>query len=113
MSTLSTPWPICSGHLTQKFKFIEAFARSFGYRTERIFRNMDRQTGFLAQKFIESAQERAATREDQASQKFRRKTCQSKPHLIDNRRDRLEQSFAHFLRSNHQSLRQARDQIAP
>ena len=56
----SAPLAICRSHLTQKFKFIQTFARSFGHGAERIFRNMDRQTSLLAQKFIETAQERAA-----------------------------------------------------
>ena len=51
--------------MTQKFKFIEALARPFRYGAERIFRNMDRQTGLFAQKLVESAQERAATGEDE------------------------------------------------
>jgi hypothetical protein len=50
------PLPIGRCNLAQKFKFIEAFARSFRDRAQRIFRNMDRQTSFLAQKFIETAQ---------------------------------------------------------
>src|SRR5438270_718543 len=47
---LSAPLAICRSHLTQKFKFIETFARSFRHGAQRICRNMDRQTSFLAQK---------------------------------------------------------------
>jgi len=36
------PISIRGGHLTQKFKFIEAFAGSFRDRAERIFGNVDR-----------------------------------------------------------------------
>src|SRR5437588_6999605 len=63
----SAPLAICRSHLTQKFKFIQTFASSFGYGTERIFRNMDRQTSLLAQKFIETAQERAAACQNQTA----------------------------------------------
>jgi hypothetical protein len=71
--------------LTQKFKFIEAFARSFRHGAQRIFSHMDRQTGFLAQKFIEAALERAAARQNQATidmvrRKFRRATLQRDAH---------------------------------
>jgi hypothetical protein len=61
------PLPIGRCNLAQKFKFIEAFACSFRDRTQGIFRNMDRQTSFLAQKFIEPAQKRATTRQHQAA----------------------------------------------
>src|ERR1700736_4568221 len=47
------PLAVGRGHLTQKFNFIEAFACSFRHRAQRILRNMDRQTCFLAQKFVE------------------------------------------------------------
>src|SRR6267378_3365708 len=63
----SAPLAICRSHLTQKFKFIQTFARSFGHGAQRIFRNMDRQTGLLAQKFIETAQERAAACQNQTA----------------------------------------------
>jgi Uri superfamily endonuclease len=59
------PLPIGRCNLAQKFKFIEAFACSFRDRAQRIFRNMDRQTSFLAQKFIETAQKRATTGQDE------------------------------------------------
>src|SRR5439155_20855855 len=49
------PLAICRGHLTQKFKFIEAFASPFRHRTERIFSDMDRQTCFLAQELVKAA----------------------------------------------------------
>jgi hypothetical protein len=55
-SKLLAPLAICRSHLTQKFKFIQTFARAFGHGTERIFRDMDRQASLLAQKFIEPAQ---------------------------------------------------------
>ena len=45
---LLAPLPIGRCNLAQKFKFIEAFACSFRDRAQRIFRNMDRQTSFLA-----------------------------------------------------------------
>jgi hypothetical protein len=64
-SGLLPPLPIGRCNLAQKFKFIEAFACSFRDRAQRIFGNMDRQTSFLAQKFIETAQKRAATSQDQ------------------------------------------------
>src|SRR5205085_12366833 len=63
----SAPLANCRSHLTQKFKFIQTFARSFGHGTERICRNMDRQTSLLAQKFIETAQERAAACQNQTA----------------------------------------------
>ena len=63
----SPPLAVRRSHLTQKLKFIEAFARAFRHRTQRIFRNMDRQTCFFAQKFIETTQERAAARQHQSA----------------------------------------------
>jgi len=54
------PLAVCRGHLTQEFKFIEAFASPFRHCAERIFSNMDRQTGFLAQKLVKAPQQRAA-----------------------------------------------------
>jgi hypothetical protein len=53
--------------LAQKFKFIEALACPFRHRAQGIFRNVDRQPGFLAQKFIEAAQQCAATCEHQST----------------------------------------------
>src|SRR5205807_3072662 len=64
---MSAPLAICRSHLTQKFKFIQTFARAFGHRAQRIFGNMDRQTSLLAQKFIEPAQQRAATGQNQTT----------------------------------------------
>src|SRR5207253_7215146 len=60
------PLAICRGHLTQKFKFIEAFASPLGHRAKWIFSNMDRQTCFLAQKLIKAPQQCASA-------------CQSEP----------------------------------
>ena len=54
------PLAVCRGHLTQEFKFIEAFASPFRHCAERIFSNMDRQTCFLAQKLVKAPQQRAA-----------------------------------------------------
>src|SRR5213592_4372630 len=64
---LSAPLAICRSHLTQKFKFIQTFARSFGHGAERIFRNMDRQTSLLAQKFVEPTQERPPACQNQTA----------------------------------------------
>src|SRR5260370_910441 len=61
------PLAICRSHLTQKFKFIEAFASSLRYRAERIFRNMDRQTCFLAQKLVEPTEQCAAACQHEAT----------------------------------------------
>jgi hypothetical protein len=58
------PLAVCRGHLTQEFKFIEAFAGPFRHCTERIFSNMDRQTSFLAQKLVKAPQQRTATCQD-------------------------------------------------
>src|SRR5690349_6734887 len=67
LGLLLAPLPIGRCNLAQKFKFIEAFACSFRDRAEGIFRNMDRQTSFLAQKFIEPTQKRATTSQHQAA----------------------------------------------
>jgi hypothetical protein len=82
---ISPPRPIGRGNLTQKFKFIEAFTRPFGHGTERVFRNMDRQTGLFAQKLIESTEEGAAAGQhqpaiDQVSRQLRRTTFQRDPN---------------------------------
>src|SRR5262249_42299114 len=79
------PLAICRGHLTQKFKFIEAFARPLRHCAERIFSNMDRQTCFLAQKLVETAQQCAAACQheasiDQVRRKLRRTSLQSDAH---------------------------------
>src|SRR5205814_6763915 len=59
-ATCLPPLAVRRGHLTQEFKFIEAFAGPFSHCAERIFSNMDRQTCFLAQKLVKAPQQRAA-----------------------------------------------------
>src|SRR2546425_1001227 len=78
---LLPPLAICRSHLTQKFKFIEAFASPLRNRAERIFSNMDRQTCFLAQKLVEPPEQCAAACQheptiDQVCRKLRRTALQ-------------------------------------
>src|SRR5438034_11648912 len=54
------PLAICRGHLTQKFKFIEAFASPLRHRAKWIFSNVDRQTCFLTQKLVKAPQQRTS-----------------------------------------------------
>ncbi len=53
---LLAPLAIRRGDLTQKLKFIEAFACPLRHCAEWIFSYVDRQPCFLAQKFVEAAQ---------------------------------------------------------
>ena len=78
---------------------------------------MDRQTRLFAQQAIEPAEQGAPTRQnetpiDQVGRQFRRATLEGNANGVDDRRDRLEQGFAHFLGSNRERLGQARDLIA-
>src|SRR5207244_12727413 len=61
------PVAIARGHLTQKFKFIEAFAGSFRDGAQGIFGHVDRETSLFAQKFVEAAEERAAAGKHQTA----------------------------------------------
>src|SRR5207247_9196983 len=85
------PLTICRGHLTQKFKFIEAFAGPLCHCAERIFSNMDRQTRFLAQKLVEPSQQRSSACQhepsiDKVCRKLRWRALQREAYRIHDRR---------------------------
>src|SRR6185437_6350974 len=84
----------------------------------RIFVQVDGQSGFLLQEHVEAADERPATRHDDAAVhdvggELGRRDFQRAPDRIHDLLDRLLYRFAHFTRMHAHDLRNARDQVAP
>src|SRR5438270_710745 len=63
----SGPAAVARGDLPEEFDLAQGPASALGHGTERIFRDMHRQAGFLREEPIESAQEGAAARQHEAA----------------------------------------------
>jgi hypothetical protein len=62
---LLPPLTVSRRNLAEEFELVQAFACSLRDSAQGIFRNMNRQSGLLAQQAIEPAQERAPARQHQ------------------------------------------------
>src|SRR5438067_2227846 len=86
---LLPPLPVGRGNLAQELDFIQAFSGSLGHRTQWIFRHVHRQSGFLTQQSIETAQERAPAGQDESAidqigRELGRTTLEGDANGIDN-----------------------------